>query len=293
MNDPLFWKAALLVASPLCFYFGFRNWRLARLIEDTPLSRVRSAAQGYMELSGAANLPEGKPNVAPLSGLPCVWWLFRIEQRRGSGRNQRWETIDHGVSTVPFRLADETGECLVDPAGADVRPGNEDCWRGTEPWPRSAPLTGRQLLGWGDYRYTEHRIVAGAHVSVIGDFRTLGGVSVSDVTGEVMALLADWKKDQKALLQRFDANGDGVLSQDEWERARTAARTLIEQRAPAAAAPTANAVVRPSDGRPYLIAASDLRKVAGRSRLAAALLLAGFLVAVSALAVLFLGPDGR
>jgi hypothetical protein len=289
MSDAIFWMAALCAAAPLCFYLGFRNWRLARLIDDTPLARVRSAAQGYVELSGTANLPDGKPNVAPLSGLPCAWWLFRIEERRGSGRNQRWETIDHGVSTTPFRLADETGECLVDPAGADVRPGNEDCWRGTEPWPRSAPLTGRQLLGWGDYRYTEHRIVAGAHVSVIGDFRTLGGVSATDATGEVMNLLADWKKDQKALLQRFDANGDGVLSQEEWERARAAARAQVEQQALRAPTPTTNAVVRPRDGRPYLIAASDLGKLARHSRLAAGFLLAGFLVAVSALAVLFRG----
>lgn len=293
MNDPAFWMAALVVGAPLCFYFGFRNWRLARLIDDTPLSRVRSAAQGYVELSGTASAVEGKTNIAPLSQWPCVWWLFRVEQRRGMGRNQRWETIDHGVSTLPFRLGDETGDCLVDPEGADVRPSSESRWRGPEPWPRGPPGAGQQLMGWGDYRYTEHRINAGERVSVIGEFRTLGGVSASDVTGEVMTLLADWKQDQKALLQRFDSNGDGVLSQDEWEQARAAARALIAQQAPGAPAPTANTVVRPRDGRPYLVAASDLRKLARRSRLAAGLLLTGFLMAVSALAVLFLGQSGQ
>ena len=63
MHDPQFWMGVLAIAAPLLFYFGFRNWRVARLIDDTPVSRVRSAAQGYVELSGIAKLPDGKPNL--------------------------------------------------------------------------------------------------------------------------------------------------------------------------------------------------------------------------------------
>ena len=289
MSDPEFWKAVLAVAAPLSFYFGFRNWRLARLIDDTPVSRVRSAAQGYVELSGTARLADGKPNLAPLSQLPCVWWLFRIEHRTSAGRNTRWETINHGRSVAPFRLEDETGACLVNPAGADVRPGNKTTWRGSSPWP-SPPGEGRRSsgLGGGEYRYTEHRINEYERVNVIGEFRTLGGVQATDVTAEVMQLLADWKQDQPALMQRFDDNRDGVLSQIEWERARRLARAQIERRAPTAPAQTANVVVQPQDHRPFLVAACDLKALARRSRWAAALM-TGFFVAVGALAVMVLG----
>ena len=290
MSDPQFWKVALAVAAPLCFIFGFRNWRLARLIDDTPLSRVRSAAQGYVELSGTARMVEGKPNLAPLTLLPCVWWQFRIEHRAGVGRNSRWKTINHGSSVTPFRLEDDTGVCLVNPAGADVRPGNKTTWRGAMPWP-SPPGEGRRFvdLGGGDYRYTEHRINEREHVNVIGEFRTLGGVQATDVTGEVMRLLADWKMDQPVLLRRFDADHDGVLSQAEWERARQLARLQIEQRAPEAPRPTANVVVQPQDHRPFLVAACDLKSLARRSRWAAAALLTGFLLAVGTLAQLLFG----
>ena len=290
MDDPEFWKVALAVAAPLCFIFGFRNWRLARLIDDTPLSRIRSAAQGYVELSGIARMADGPASLAPLTQLPCAWWLYRVEHRTGSGKNEHWETINRGVSVAPFRLEDDTGACLVGPTGADVRPGNKSSWRGSLPWP-TAPGEGRRFFGIdsGDYRYTEHRINEREQVSVIGEFRTMGGVSAADTTGKVMRLLADWKRDQPALMERFDSNHDGVLSQDEWERARDVARAQIEQQAPRAAAPTDSIVVKPVDGRPYLIAASDLKALARRSRLAAAALLLAFLGAVTVLAVMSFG----
>lgn len=291
MGDPQFWKLALAVAAPMCLYFGFRNWHLARLIDDTPLSRIRSAAQGYVELAGSARRSDGEPNLGPLTRLPCVWWRFRIEHHTGTGRNRRWATVNQGSSTVPFRLEDDTGACLVDPSGADVRPASTMTWRGSSPWP-SPPGEGHRLMGLygGDYRYTEHRIDEQVKVNVIGDFRTVGGVEVTDVSAEVLRLLSDWKQDQPSLLRNFDADRNGILSQREWERARTLARAQIEQRAPAPPKPTANMVMQPQDHRPFLIAACDLKALARRCRWAAGALLAAFVIAVGVLAALASGP---
>ena len=287
MSDPQFWKLALAVAAPLCLYFGFRNWRLARLIDDTPRSRIRSAAQGYVELAGVARRNDTLATLGPLTRLPCVWWQFRIEQRTGMGRSRRWSTVNRGSSVAPFRLEDDTGACLVDPAGADVRPGSTASWRGSLPWP-SPPGEGHRLmaLGGGDYRYTEHRIDEQASISVIGDFRSVGGVEASDVTGEVMRLLSDWKGDQASLLRTFDADHNGILSQAEWEQARATARAQIEQRPPEPAKASTNVVRAPQDHRPFLVAASDLKVLARRSRWAAGALLAGFVLAVGVLTAL-------
>ncbi len=290
MGDPQFWKLALAVAAPLCFYFGFRNWRLARLIDDTPLSRIRSAAQGYVELSGVARRTDGQPLLAPLTQLPCVWWQFKIEHHTGMGRNRHWATVNRGSSVAPFRLEDDTGACLVNPTGADVRPGSTIKWRGSTPWP-IPPGEGHRFTGLdaGDYRYTEHRIEEQAHVNVIGEFRTVGGVEAADVTGEVMQLLSNWKQDQPALLRRFDSDHDGILGQAEWEQARLLARAQVERQPPVPPTPAADVVVRPPDHRPFLVAACDLGALARRCRWAAAALLAGFLVAVGVLAQLLIG----
>ena len=96
-----FWIAAagLAFATVYSFFYSFRAWRKNRLVEDTPTSRVRSAAQGYVEFTGIGKMLEGAPNKAPLSGIPCTWWSYKIEERRSSQRS-RWSTIPP-ARTVP------------------------------------------------------------------------------------------------------------------------------------------------------------------------------------------------
>lgn len=289
LAEPLFWKIALTVLTPVSFVFGFRWWRRARLIDDTPTSRVRSAAQGYVELSGRATLPAATQLAAPLSGRPCVWWLFRIERKRQSGKNTRWETVNKGISNQPFLLTDETGSCVVNPQGAEVHPGDKAVWYGATPWPVSAAgATGFARLS-ADYRYTEHRIYEHERVDVIGEFRTLGGVSAVDLDAHAAELLRQWKADQPALLQRFDVDSDGLLSQREWEHARHAARREVETRQLQQPAPSQHLMARPSDDRPFLLAACNLELLARRYRWRARASLLSFVILAGVVAMLWLG----
>ena len=54
-----FWLTiiGLSAAAVYSFWYTFKSWSKNRLIEDTPTSRVRSAAQGYVELAGRGALP--------------------------------------------------------------------------------------------------------------------------------------------------------------------------------------------------------------------------------------------
>jgi hypothetical protein len=291
LSKPLFWKIALALLAPLLFWLGFRRWRYARLIDDTPTSRVRSAAQGYVELSGRARLTAGANLLSPLSRRPCVWWLFRIERKRSNGKNTQWETINRGVSELPFLLVDETGECLVKPQGAEVHPGDKAVWYGATPWPAGQPdasgfFGGRMLA---EYRYTEHRIYEHERVDVIGAFHSVGGLAAFDRDAAVAELLRQWKQDQPRLLAEFDADRDGLLSQREWERARAAARHSVDARALAPTEPQLHVLTKPDDGRPFLLAAGGLSQIARRYRWQARFSLAGFVVVVAVLAAWILG----
>lgn len=126
-----------------CFYLIWRNFTRARLIDDTPTARLRSAPQGYIELQGQARCLPDKPVFAPLTGSACVWYRFRIEREESSRRSgSRWSEVEAGRSEVPFVLQDTTGECLVDPRHAEVTPVIKKVWHGSSRWPGSRERRG-------------------------------------------------------------------------------------------------------------------------------------------------------
>jgi len=265
---------ALAAAAVYSFWYAFKAWRKNRVIEDTATSRIRSAAQGYVELSGRGILPPNAVNRGPLTGVPCTWWRYKIEERRSSGRSRSWSTVQSDTSAAPFLLDDGTGQCLVDPRGAEVFPGARDVWYGPSEWPEVRIPNGTGVLGWlvdtlltGKYRYTEYRLQPHEHVCALGSFRSLGGVSVEDPDAAVTELLREWKQDQKTLLARFDSNHDGTLSGAEWDQARAAARKqVLDGRATQPQPPRMNVLDDPADGRAFLLAASEGEALAQRFR---------------------------
>jgi hypothetical protein len=281
----------LAAAAVYSFWYAFTAWRKNRVIEDTATSRVRSAAQGYVELSGRGILPPNAVNRGPLTGVPCTWWRYKIEERRSTGRSRAWSTIQSDTSAVPFLLDDGTGQCLVDPRGAEVFPGARDVWYGPSEWPEVRIPNGTGVFGWlvdsllkGKYRYTEYRLQPHQHVCALGAFRSLGGVSVEDPDAAVTELLRDWKKDQGALLARFDSNHDGTLSGAEWDKARAAAREqVLDGRATQPQPPRMNVLADPADGRAFLLAASESEALARRFRRRALAGIAAFVGSSAAL----------
>jgi hypothetical protein len=279
------------VGAVYSFWYAFKAWNKNRVIADTPTSRVRSAAQGYVELSGRGILQADSRNKGPLTGMPCTWWRYKIEERRYSGRSRSWSTLESGTSSEPFLLDDGTGQCLVDPRGAEVFPGASDVWYGPTEWPEVHIPNGTGVFGWlvdtfvtDKYRYTEYRLQPHEQVYAIGAFRSLGGASVENPDAAAADLLRAWKHDQAALLARFDSNHDGTLSSAEWEQARAAARRQVQDsRAAEVRPPSLNVLADPMDGRSYLLAASDGESLARRFRRRALAGIGGFVGSSAAL----------
>ena len=287
----LFGIAVVAAVAVYSFHYCFQTWRKNRVVADTPASRVRSAAQGYVEFTGHGLLLPNMENKAPLSGIPCTWWRYKIEERESRGRSRTWSTIKSETSETPFILDDGTGQCLIDPRGAEVFPSSNAVWYGSSEWPDSCLPDGQGVIGllsnaFGSdkYRYTEHRLHPHEQVYAIGSFRSLGGVSVESPDRAVAELLRDWKLDQISLLARFDGNHDGVLSGEEWDQARAAAREQILANLSAQPAqPGYSVLSKPSDGRAFMLAASDAQTLARGLRHRAA---AGVIAFVGSSAVL-------
>jgi hypothetical protein len=296
-SDLWFWLLTLGVAVVAGGAAALRWLKIARLIEDTPTSRIRSAAQGYVELAGKGLPLPGTGNPAPLTQRPCVWWRYRISRRteRGTGNSRRegWETVASGTSSLAFLLEDETGQCIVQPEGAEVVPTESTTWYGHTPWPASGPDRKLSLTGGRSYRYVEDRIYEHERLYALGDFRSTAASSVPDHQAELAQVLAEWKRDQPALLQRFDNDGDGRINMTEWEAARQAARTQVTQRS-AERPPRQNyhMLCRPDGGRLFLLAALPPGDLTRRYRRRAAFAFFGFVAAVYALGWLLQGAFG-
>lgn len=280
--DPVhFWiiAAALWGVAATAFVTGWRYFLRLQVVEDTPKSLVRSAAQGYVELSGTTKLMPGDPILAPLTRIPCIWWSYCVEEHVGAGKSSHWQTISTETSGELFWLEDVTGRCVVDPDKAIVYPSSKDVWYGSSATPEGGPHMGGMHFG-GRYRYTEQRMLEGDPLYALGYFHTQGPVSAGDIDEEVRQQLLAWKKDQAWLLQHFDLDHDGQVDPQEWEAARQEARRLVlERERDDLQRPPVNVLGRPPDDREFILSTLPQQKLETRLRFYVAACLAAFLLA--------------
>jgi hypothetical protein len=249
-----------VVVMGIGFYLWKRSFQHARVMEDTPTSKVRSAAQGFVELVGTQHGLGGQPLKAPLTGSDCTWWSYHIEKqqkRRDSKGRQttHWVTVEKDTSVGFFILRDMTGEAMVNPKGAEITASLKRTWRGNSRRPGGAPTGGFLSGGFGRYRYTERIMRPSEPIYALGHFETWSNVTGSSERNERRAkILADWKQNPAELVERFDADGDGEIDVDEWEAARAAAEALVEEHvAKAAAQPEVDILMKPEDDHPFIL----------------------------------------
>jgi hypothetical protein len=258
------WTSALILLSIAAFSAAFWLLQRARLIEDTPTSRLRSAAQGYVQVEGNARWMPGPDIISPLSRQRCVWWRYSIEERVTRGNREEWMTIESGESSDLFLLIDPTGECIIDPEGAEVQPSIERSWRGFSTYPTDIPKRS-PWFSMGQYRYREKLIVVGERLFATGWFRTQSAHTEFDDAQEVRELLAEWKRDRHELLRRFDTNKDGQIDVQEWEAARRAALEQVRAaQLERSTDPDLNVLSEPPTRLPFVLAAAPKHAVARR-----------------------------
>ena len=241
------WMWCLGLMALVSLFAWYSALRRLRVISDTPTSRIASAAQGYVELVGRGR-SGAIPLISKLRTLPCLWYRWKVEER--NAKNQ-WCTLDKGESTDYFVLHDDSSECVVDPAHAAIITKHCDEWT------------------QGGYRYTEWKLIDDDYLYVLGEFKTVGGSSATLTQDElVKQVLSEWKMDNADLLKRFDLNNNGVLDMQEWMLARSAAKREAEKRLDQARAePDRNFLLKPPDGRLFLISNLDQNKLVLRYKL--------------------------
>jgi hypothetical protein len=268
-----YWMGAAACAAVALWalYRFFASLRRDRLLADTPLVKIRSAAQGYVKLFGRTAPVNEAALAAPLSSRPCVWWRYSVEQKiRNAKGETHWESIDSGTSVDLFVLSETDAQCLVGPVNAEITPTTHDVWYGADPRPHG-PIGSGGLLHQGDYRYTESLLNAGVQVSVCGELRSHSEGSSTEASAA--GLLNLWKRDQKSLLARFDLNHDGRIDAAEWDAARQAAIKEAQSQTLNAPIIRMSVISQPTNGEPFLVAPMDAAHLVRREKIHAMLYL--------------------
>ena len=236
------WPFALGAMSLVSFAAWIGNYRRLRHLADTPLSNIATAAQGYVEIAGLAEMPGGTPIIARLSCTPCVWYQYEVQEKSSK---DEWQLQDSGASEEPFIIRDAGGQCVIDPEGAEIVCSSKRTWT------------------QGSYRYTEWLLLPRERVYALGDFVTIGGANSDlDLAADVRELLSEWKKNQPELLRRFDLDHSGGIDLQEWELARRqAAREVETQHREIRMSAGTNVLRAPTDGRLFLLSNETPAKV--------------------------------
>lgn len=262
----------------------------SRLIHDTPTSRIRSAHQGYVELEGVGRLM-GKETVCPLTDTPCLWWFYKVEEKRGSGKNSKWVTLEKEISEEPFYLEDATGRCVVKPSGAEVIHAKKRVWYGSRP--EAARNPHKSVWLFQRYRFTERFLWRDQPLYALGEFRTVNPQQGPEREAVVREKLTSWKADP-ARMKLFDVDGDGKVSMKEWDAARRVAQREAERehyaRPPGDLINTLCSTGRQSE-KPFILSARPQHEVMTNLRRAAMLSFAWF-VGGGALLVWLLQEQG-
>lgn len=164
-----------------------------------------------VELIGTAR-PAEETVAAPFTHATSLVAEWEVEEFDTSGDDREWDTIASGREQVPFRLEDDTGSILIEPAESDLTltTGAEvEVGRGStadepiatflqeadvDPGAGNESSVGPLTVATGDRRrYTEHRIDPGDDVHVYGPVeRDLGAATATgDVNAAVRSTAGD------------------------------------------------------------------------------------------------------
>jgi hypothetical protein len=167
---------------------AFLKYRKLRHIRDTQTSKIGSAPMGFVEICGKAKR---------ISGVGYIYRIFTIKELESSS-NSWFNSINRQEYSVnPFYIEDGTGLAYIDPSEAEI-------------------IVDTKRWSDADYSYEECEIKEGDEVYCLG---TAGGANESDLKEKIYAALKSAKTD-KNFYAKYDADGDGKISAQEWDYAR-------------------------------------------------------------------------
>lgn len=232
---PIFAFILPLLFSVILYSFTIRFSKFRRIIEDTPLAKIRSAAQGYNQLVGNIMPLTSPPMLAPLTKIPCGWYKYSITD----DREQASKPPDGYISDFPksdvsddwILFNDGTGECFINPKDLRIYPTQFSLWQDKTPMPGIVPSNAHHHLNnqekivgdvimeagfSGHYHFREDRLDLNTPLYVIGMFQTIEIPLDCKNYKEIKELVKAWSKNLEMRISEKNINEKQSMNIQQW-----------------------------------------------------------------------------
>ena len=291
MSDSDFLVILLIMVLTMAWliYICFTSARRFRFVDGTATSKIRSAAQGHVELKGLAEWMKGDSFTSPFSNNRCVWYHCTIEKRDKSVKRNRWTNISDERSTQLFRLIDDTGWCIIDPDYAHVIAETDLTWFGGDV---DCRIQGPEKVIWsrfntGNYRFRERLIRPATALYVLGEFSSYRYNTTEEyISAQAEDLVRQWKQQPQRYLGAYNQDDNGMIEDSEWTRVSAAARKQVLARLNSQEQEH-HILAKPKDRRhPYILSAIPEDDFVRHRKMIAYASIAGILLIFSVLVLL-------
>lgn len=183
----VFGPAVLFLVGLILILLGFHEYKEYSLIKNTPTSTIRSAAMGRVEVKGITSPINSEYLLeSPFVGEQCLAYECKVEEYDHDDDGGDWHTVYTGREVYPFRLQDDTGELVVNPAEAEWSIGDyeyREQFRENNAPDRIQSFLEREidsgmldidLFGGERMRFSENRIPPDHELYVLGGAKPLG-----------------------------------------------------------------------------------------------------------------------
>lgn len=234
--DGLAGLLTLFILGASFFHKAIRTHRRMRQIEDTPRSKVASAAQGLVELQGFAwPLESCAQTVQQKQAVFYEFKLQKLKKKSGKNKGSEWVTVFTKSHKPNFLLVDPTGTAMIDPADAELTMTSsiQKQWHKLNETEKNYVLSevltesvagfppGKILGGLfsSSFRIVENFILRGSPVHASGDFRTDARM-VEPIQAKGLSRFCDMifdrnSRSEKNVSNLLDKNKDGKVTHQE------------------------------------------------------------------------------
>lgn len=229
------------------FLMATKKLKMRAKVEDTPTSKLRSAAQGLVEAEGNA-WPQSLELVTNLKSELSVYRHRSLQKKIKQGKGHKWQTIHENFFNRPFYLFDDSGVALVFPDSATL-----DCKEVTCSWMMlpsqvrenyfagsptpdffsSLPTSMIGSIFSQNYRVVEKSIIVGSPIYIQGEFKTTTQthpIKADLKFKEFFSRVTQLRKNNTIFKQRLDQDHDGEVSKTEAESGIYSLATTILNR---------------------------------------------------------------